>query len=165
MKFIKKLTFYLPLIYLTACHNGTGTIQIHLTDAPGDYKEVNVEIKEVRVKMEKGSGWKSLNTQQGIYNLIHLQNIDTLLATGLVPAGAVKEVRLVLGSNNSIMLNDNTIHPLEAPSAEYSGLKIKVHKKIADDQIATLLVDFDAELSVVESGNGKYLLNPVLQLK
>jgi hypothetical protein len=165
MKCIKNLLFCLAFIYLTACHNGTGTVQIHLTDAPGDYKEVNVEIKEVKVKMEKGSGWTSLNTQQRIYNLIHLKNIDTLLATGLVPAGVVNEVRLVLGSNNTIMLNDSTIHPLEAPSAEYSGLKIKVGKKIRDDQIATLLVDFDAELSVVQSGNGKYLLNPVLQLK
>jgi hypothetical protein len=166
MKFIKNSMFCLvALIYLSSCHKGSGTVEIHLTDAPGDYKEVNVEIVEVKVKMEKGSGWTSLNTQQGIYNLLHLQNIDTLLAAGIVPAGAVQEVRLVLGSNNSVMLNDSSIHALAAPSAESSGLKIKVDKKVSDDDIATLLVDFDAKLSIHESGNGKYILNPVLKVK
>ena len=84
----------------------TTTLKVRLTDAPTAYEEVNVDIREVRVKFSDDStnnGWVTLNTYPGIYNLLAYQNgVDTLLATGNFPVQVLKEIRFVLGSNNTI---------------------------------------------------------------
>lgn len=145
--------------------NNTTELRINLTDNPFNASEVNVDIREVRVNFSNdSSGWISLNTQAGVYNLLGLQNgIDTLLASGPVPQDVLKEIRFVLGSNNSIKI-DSTVYPLTIPSGSESGLKIKVSKML-NAGIDSLLIDFDAALSVIQTGNGDYKLKPVLKIK
>ena len=157
------------LISITACqkdnNNGTTNLQIHLTDNPFNATEVNVDLREVRVNLRDDStGWVILNTNAGVYNLLALQNgVDTLLATGTIPTGTLKEIRLVLGNDNSIKIN-NTIYPLTIPSGSESGLKIKLNKKL-NASLDSLLIDFDAALSISLTGNGEYKLKPVLKIK
>lgn len=155
-------------LFFYACkknNEGTTNLKVNLTDAPFDASAVNVDIKEVNVKFRDDStSWIKLSTTAGIYNLLGLQNgIDTLLAVGPVPTGLLKEIRLVLGNNNSIVIKD-TIYPLTIPSGGSSGLKIKVNKNLAAG-IDSILVDFDAGLSVIKTGNGTYILKPVLKIK
>ena len=68
---------------------GTSNLSVRLTDAPTAFEEVNVDIREVRVKFSNdtlSTGWVTLNTFPGIYRLLDLQNgVDTLLATGAFP--------------------------------------------------------------------------------
>lgn len=144
---------------------GTTHLKVNLTDAPFDASEVNVEILEVNVKFtDDSSGWFSLPTVAGIYNLLELQNgVDTLLAAGPVPTGMLKEIRFVLGTNNSIVIN-NMEYPLTIPSGGSSGLKIKVNKNLAAS-VDSILIDFDAALSVIKEGNNSYILKPVLKIK
>jgi len=71
-------------------------------------------------------------------------------------------VRLILGDSNSIKVNDTTF-PLSIPSGAESGLKIKVNQPLEPFQ--TLIVDFDAGLSVNQIDSSTYKLNPVLKLK
>ncbi len=141
------------------------TLHIRLTDGPGDYQQVNVDIREVRVKTAQDTAqWILLQTNAGIYNLLDFQNgIDTLLAFGPVPPVVLKEVRFVLGPDNSIM-KDSIIYPLVTPSAQESGLKVKIDKSLGLD-INTFVLDFDAEASVLVQGNGVYKLKPVIKLK
>lgn len=141
------------------------TLRVRLTDNPINAEEVNVDIRQVRVNLRNdSSGWVNLNTQAGIYNLLGLQNgVDTLLATGTLPTNDVKELRLVLGSQNTIKVSGTT-YPLTIPSGEESGLKIKVNKRLSAS-IDSLLVDFDAGLSIYQTGNGEYKLRPVLKIK
>ena len=47
-------------------------------------------------------------------------------------------------------------------SQDESGLKLNVHQDLAAGQFYTLVIDFDASLSVVDEGNGSYRLKPVL---
>ncbi|MBY0479411.1 MAG: DUF4382 domain-containing protein [Chitinophagaceae bacterium] len=140
-------------------------LKVHLTDAPYNASEVNVDIREVNVKFtDDSSGWFAIPTVAGIYNLLEFQNgIDTLLAAGPVPRGMLKEIRFVLGSNNSIVIN-NTEYPLTIPSGASSGLKIKVNKTLAAS-VDSILIDFDAALSIIKESNGSYSLKPVLKLK
>lgn len=146
--------------------SGTGTtnLQVRLTDAPVAYDSVNVDIREVRVNLRNDSaGWVSLNTIAGVYNLLGLQNgVDTLLATGTVQAGTVQELRLILGPNNTVVVGGIS-YPLTIPSGGESGLKIKVGKNISAG-LDSLLVDFDAALSIKLEGNS-YKLRPVLKIK
>lgn len=151
----------------TACSKNKETtkLDIQLTDNPYNAQEVNVDIKEVRVNFsDDSSGWVTLNTFAGVYNLLGLQNgLDTLIASATVTTGTVKEIRFILGSNNSIKIND-VVFPLTIPSGSESGLKIKVNKKLAVG-FDSLLIDFDAALSILQVGTGDFKLKPVLKLK
>ena len=145
--------------------NRQSTMNIHLTDAPADYEEVNIDLKQVQVQFaDDTSGWQNVETHAGMYDLLQLQNgVDTLIATGTFPAGTVHQLRLILGENNNIVVNGET-YPLTVPSGAHSGLKVKVHKKL-NKNLEDLVVDFDAGLSVHQEGNGNYKLRPVLKIK
>jgi hypothetical protein len=160
------------LVVLVSCkkddNGGTSTLNIRLTDAPTALDEVNVDIREVNVKFSDDStgtdNWVKMTTNAGVYNLLGLQNgVDTLLASAPLPRDVVKEIRLVLGTNNSVKEN-GVVYPLTIPSGSQSGLKIKVSKKLGAT-LETLLIDFDAALSVKKEGNGDYKLRPVLKIK
>jgi hypothetical protein len=157
----------LAFTLVIACkkENRTTTLKVNLTDAPMDAEEVNIDLKAVRVNFaDDSSGWSDLSAVPGIYNLLGLQNgVDTLIGTGTVPAGYLKEIRLVLGTNNTIKINGQ-VYPLTIPSGSESGLKIKVNKSLAAP-LDSLLIDFDAALSIHQEGTGDYTLRPVLKIK
>jgi hypothetical protein len=145
--------------------DGNITLKVMLTDAPIDADSVNVDIRQVRVNYRHDStGWVDLNTNAGIYNLLGLQNgVDTLLANGAIPSNSVQEIRLVLGTANTIVVN-GVSYPLTIPSGSESGLKLKINKQLSGP-IDSLLIDFDAALSIHQAGNGNYKLKPVLRIK
>ena len=141
---MKRLTIFLTIVLAAAifgivsCQKESGasssnsTLHIRLTDAPTHFDEVNVDIQEVKVKFEDhsgpGDGWVTLVTYPGIYNLLDYQNgVDTLLATGAYPFRIIKEIRFILGPNNTIV-DAGVSYPLTIPSGSESGLKIKVDK-------------------------------------
>jgi len=142
------------------------TVKVRMTDAPFAADEVNVDIQQIRVNYNGDSvnGWANLTTNVGVYNLLGLQNgVDTLLAVGVIPTSTVKEIRFVLGTNNSIKIG-GVVFPLTIPSGSESGLKLKINKQL-NGNLDSLLIDFDAALSIHQTGNGDYQLKPVLKLK
>ncbi len=146
--------------------SGNTTLKVRLTDNPVAAEEVNIDIQQVRVKYKEDSisGWTNLDTYAGVYNLLGLQNgVDTLLAVGTIPSDVVKEIRFILGTDNTIKVN-GIVYPLTIPSGAESGLKIKVNKKL-NGSLDSLLIDFDAALSIHQVGNGNYQLKPVLKIK
>ena len=146
---------------------GTSTLNVRLTDAPTAFEEVNVDIREVKIKFAADTtldGWITLTTYPGIYNLLALQNgVDTLLGTGTFPTQVVKQIRFVLGPNNSIK-DAGVVYPLTIPSGSESGLKLMINKAL-NATLETIVIDFDAALSVRREGAGDYKLRPVLRVK
>lgn len=157
----------LSIVTIISCskESKTTTLKVNLTDAPTAAEEVNIDLQAVRVKFtDDSTGWTDLSAVPGVYNLLDLQNgIDTLIGQGSVPAGLLKEIRLVLGNNNTIKVGGQT-YPLTIPSGSESGLKIKVNKSLAAP-LDSLLIDFDAALSIHQEGTGDYKLRPVLKIK
>jgi Domain of unknown function (DUF4382) len=148
--------------------NEQSTLEIHLTDNPTGLREVNVDIQKVRIKFSDDSlsndGWMDMATNARIYNLLGLQNgVDTLLATGSFPQAVIKEIRFVLGPNNTVKDSLGVVHALTVPSGSESGLKIKVNRNLVAN-LQTLLIDFDAALSIKKEIDG-YKLRPVLKVK
>ena len=147
---------------------GSSTLNVRLTDAPILLDEVNIDIREVNIKFSDDSlatdSWIPLTTFPGVYNLIALQNgVDTLLATGVFPTQVVKEIRFVLGPNNTVMDTLGIVHPLTVPGGSESGLKLKINRAL-NATLETILIDFDAALSIHQTGNGTYMLKPVLRI-
>lgn len=140
---------------------GESQVNIRLTDAPAAYVAIYVDIQGVEISTDQG--WVTANVNAGIYNLLdYREGLDTLIASTTINATRVQQVRLVLGSNNSIVVGPATF-PLETPSAEQSGLKLNVQMNVQPGETYTILLDFDAAKSIVETGNGGYKLKPVIR--
>lgn len=156
------LIFVIGFASCTKNTSTTSTLKVKMTDAPGPYTAVNVDIQGVEVT-GTNNNTVLLNVSKGTYNLLDLANgKDTLIGTGSLNEGSVEQIRLILGSNNTVVVN-NVSHPLSTPSAEQSGLKLQVHQTLVAGVDYSILLDFDANQSIVETGNGTYKLKPVIR--
>jgi hypothetical protein len=151
---------------IISCNNDDKTssypLAVKMTDAPADYDAVNIDLQGVEIKGENGTD-VLLNVNAGIYNLLDFSNgISTLIATSTLNSAKISQIRLILGTNNTIVV-DGVVHPLETPSADQSGLKLQIHETLIADIQNEILLDFDAHQSIVLNGNGTYKLKPVVR--
>lgn len=167
---MKKLIFMLSAVVtgitFNSCNSDSDTksypYNVRMTDAPGSYEEVNIDLQAVEIIGNDGQT-VLLSTNTGIYNLLDFSNgLDTLIATSTLNDSDVEQIRLILGPNNTVVI-DGVSYPLTTPSAEQSGLKLLVNQTLQADIQNKILIDFDANVSVVETGNGTYKLKPVLR--
>ena len=177
--------------FLVACGSsdnggsaGPGSMSVSLTDAPAcGFDEVNVTVSKVRVHQsssadDKAAGWTDINLDPPRkINLLDFNDptqpihVQPLGLTPLEP-GHYTQLRLVLVANsnnpnqplaNSVVLSGtNNEIPLDTPSGVQSGIKLINQFDVASGQRVDLLLDFDACKSVVQTGNGKYKLKPVI---
>jgi len=160
---------------------GMGTLRVSMTDAPAcGYDHVFVTVQKVRVNQsstaaDTDAGWTDLtvaSTSQRL-DLLSLTN-GVLSVLGQMPLapGHYQQMRLVLAANDATTPLANSVTPsgqaevaLTTPSAQQSGLKLNVDLDILSNQMADLVLDFDACKSVVRAGaSGKYLLKPVISV-
>lgn len=164
--------FFAAVLLLFSCSknvtnkDGKAHMQVYLTDAPGDYEAVYIDVQDVRINTttDTASGWVSLNNAPlGTYDLLTLGNDkDTLLSDADIPKGRIEQIRLVLGPGNYVKVDGKMIK-LETPSAEQSGLKLNIHQDVEGGVLYKLLLDFDVAKSIHQTGNGKYMLKPTIR--
>ena len=149
------------------------TISVKLVDTPGDFDEVNVNVVGVMIKMDDSdddSGWINLDMiNTGVIDLLNLTGgVNQVLVDRFpIPVGTLKQIRLVLGDGNTIVIRNDSDEPetfeLKTPSAQQSGLKVKVNAVIEEGFTYNYVLDFDVEKSIVIAGNsGNIILKPVL---
>lgn len=139
------------------------TVRFHLTDGPADYDAVYIDIRQIEVTMEGSAAVNYTPVRPGVYDLLKFRNgLDTLLLNASLPAGKIGQIRLILGENNSVVVDGET-KPLNTPSAQESGLKLNLQQELAAGAAYDVWIDFDAGKSIVETGNGKYNLKPVIR--
>ena len=158
---------------------GKGTLKIYLTDAPGDYLEVNIIISKIEghiaVDGEEGAegeeeSWKILKEwDEGLLvDLTKLEDVSILLASLELEPNKYTQLRLFLkgGENDAwVVLKDSGLtEPLEIPSVYQTGIKLNRPFEIVEGMITELTIDFDAEKSVIKTGNGKYKMKPVISV-
>lgn len=153
---------------LSSCDKEESTqnasVQFRLTDAPGAFDAVYIDIQQIEIKAGENSQLITL-ARPGIYNLLDFTNgLDTLMADASVAPGRLNQIRLILGSNNSVVV-DGVTHPLATPSAQQSGLKLNVQYDLNPGVSYVYTLDFDAGRSIVLQGNGGYLLKPVIRVQ
>lgn len=155
-----------------------GTVGVSLTDAPAcGFDAVNVTVAKVRIHQsatasDTDTGWTDITLSPARkINLLNLTNgaLDALGQTSLV-AGHYSQLRLVLDANSSQSLSNSVVPTggvettLATPSAVQSGIKLVNEFDVAAGQRVDLVLDFDACKSIVTTGNGKYLLKPIVKV-
>jgi len=144
-------------------------VKISMTDAPGDYDKVFIDVLDVKIKADAAAdeeGWESLsNVQPGVYDLLTLTGgVTQLLANAEVPAGFLGQIRLILGNDNSVVINGES-QALATPSAQQSGLKLQINQELEAGMEYEYLLDFDVDQSVVSAGaSGGFNLKPVIRI-
>ena len=129
-RFIVTLLGMLAIAGLSGCSNNPtsaslGTMNVQMTDAPGDFQKVNLVVNEVAVQHEDANGgWEVLQSTTRTYDLLQLRNgVFSTLGISQLPAGLYSQLRLKLGAGSNVVV-DNTTHPLRVPSGMESGLKL-----------------------------------------
>ncbi len=191
------LMFLLVLFTIQACgksssDNATGTttnqygfLQLLFTDAPGDYEQVWITVKDVWFHTNDASGpneagWlKFPLASPKTIDLINLANgnVQSIWDNITLPIGDYQQIRLVLADtddpltasataaglkyNNEIVVHTNA-YPLHIPDARH-GIRLAGHFKVTDGATLRLAIDFDAGHDVVEFRQGtEYILKPRL---
>lgn len=169
MKRIVWLTLLFGIIvgFVSCSKSDKATFKVYLTDAPGDYEKVMIDVQSVEVHVgnnQNASGWKTLDTfEPAVFNLLDFSNgIDTLIGAIELPAGEISQIRFTLGENNSVTVGGETFS-LNVPSGYTSGLKLNLHSNLQDGVTYKVWIDFDAARSIVETGGNQYKLKPVIR--
>lgn len=128
---------------------GKAVLRIYLTDAVAQYDAVNITFTEVSAHID--SAWLVLNNQTQTVNLLDWNNGKTLLlGQAEVEAGKYTQIRLKM-QDASVVWNGQTF-PMNVPSGAQSGLKLLTNFDVAVGSTYDLVLDFDAERSVVVNG-------------
>jgi hypothetical protein len=143
-----------------------GKIRIYLADKPGEFDAVNIVISQVSVHTSDSdtlSGWKVICDSTQTHDLLELRNgAMALFAEHRLEPAHYTQIRLKIGDGSHVIV-DGSRHDLEIPSGSQSGLKLNHQFRIEEDVTYELLLDFDAEKSIIEKGNGEYRLKPVIR--
>jgi len=154
--------------------NGMAKMEVHLVDAPGDFKAVVLDVQQVQIHVDDDndeSKWQPLTLlKAGQYNVLDFVNgRSALLASADFPPGRISQIRLILGPNNYVITHDGTHYDLKTPSGQTSGVKLKIDADLTRDVTYTLLLDFNVAKSIVERGKAtkadkdRFLLKPVIR--
>lgn len=182
---------------MTACNKNSSVdttvaanqqhLSLYLTDGPGLFDKVLIEIKSVKVLVDTSKDtrhhdnddwdkvgenqkddsslvWKDLNIKAGIYDIMNLRNgIDTVLAATAIPKGFIRLIKIEIGTQNSLVKNGIT-YPVRLPAnvPNYVLIKLKGHE--CEEYLpgkVRLWLDFDVNRSIIQGSNNEFILRPV----
>ena len=183
-------------LFLSACtkndvNASRGNVSIFLTDGPGEFDSVFIDITKVEVKVDNDSlhkhqddhgkddddrddhekrkdgygEWVDINFKPAIIDILSLRNgVETKLGEKNIAAGIVRKIRITLGSQNRVVVGGKS-NTLELKNETNNLLYVKLsskHRQRSADSSTKVWVDFDIARSIEEKG-GKYYLRPVLR--
>jgi len=173
--------------------NAGSSLQVYLTDGPTDLAAVSLDIAKVEAKVDNDEKhrdndrhgdsdddkddkdkkkddfgeWVDLNVTPGVVNVLELRNgVEKLIAASSNIQGRVRKIRVTLGTNNSVTLENGEVKTLSLQNATENMIYIKLndeHRGRGNDNRTTAVrIDFDLGSSVVLL-NGNYYLRPVVR--
>lgn len=164
---------------------GKENVSLYLTDGPGLFDQVLIDIKSVKVlvdtttrkhdredwddrgRSEKKDSvfvWETLNIKPGVYDILKFRNgADTLLAASNITKGSIRVIKIELGTNNSVV-KDSVSYPLYLPANANNYVLVKLQGHEFEEFLPgkkRLWLDFDVSRSIVQEGNNRFYLKPV----
>lgn len=166
----------------------TATLSAALIDGPfrtsgGTVTAVNIAVSKVEAIGSGGTQTIATFSPSQQINLLNYQTSPLQLGTTQIPAGQYQQIRLILDTsqaNNTSVTVNGTTYPLSIPSAAgpggfghatstdngngpgTSGVKVNVNLDAQAGQTYGFLIDFNAAESIVQTGNGNWMMKPVL---
>ncbi len=167
-------------------------VDIYLSDAPWNFKNVYIDILKVEVKVDSDSSsvddddkddkddddddhkqkkddygeWKDIGFTAQRVDVLKLQNgVELLLGSTTIPT-EIEKVRFTLGPNSSVVDSLGTTHTLTIMTRVPNLLYIKIDDDHCDDDsirnLQNIRIDFVVDQSIFYE-NGKYVLRPFMR--
>jgi len=159
-----------------------GSLRVMLTDSPfSDAKSLLVTFSEVSVhrsdQPDNDTGWTTLpfanNATSRTCDLKKLQSAQDILGTGSLATGHYTQIRLTVSSATLFFENaaggnacDGTI---AAPAGRNAAIEIpsgvvKLNREfdVSASGATTMVLDFNGDGSVHQTGNDRYMMSPVI---
>jgi hypothetical protein len=141
---------------------------------PGVYPRYNGVFLDLKsVWIHGGHGWTELKTESAIYDLVTMDSNNGAVIVNNVPAsvGAIDQIKLVLGTENSITIFDAHV-PLLPEKIDEALTTIGVQAAINLNKTTEIVVSVDQFSSVYKPAgndytgdNDEYFFKPVLNVK
>ena len=157
----------------------SGSLSIMLKDSPfSDARAVLVTFSEISVH-SSGGGWTTLAFSGGATSrtcdLKQLTSAQDVLGTGPLPAGHYTQVRVTVTSAVLYFDNPATTGPCAATIATPAGRSASIDIPPAQivlnrefdlpvNATTSILLDFDGDKSIIQTGNGTYKMSPVISI-
>ncbi len=175
-KFILTTVFLISFaisIFIFSCSDSTspsveqGQLKLTMVDAPAGFDQINIVVTRVEVHKsgaDENSGWVVINDNLNTYDLLTLRNgASVVIGDNLLDAGHYTQIRLMIGAGSNIVV-DGIVFSLNVPSGEQSGVKLNRAFEIQPGLVYELMLDFDAEHSIVYTASEQYKLKPVIRV-
>ena len=167
---------------------GTSSFSATMMDAPfrtssGTVTAVNVSVARVDLIGSGSTQTIATFSPSKQVNLLDYQASALQLGSASVPAGQYQQLRLVLdtsaATSTTVVVNGTTF-PISIPSATgaggfgnntsqdsaptsgTAGIKVNINLTAVAGAVYAYLIDFNAAESIIQTGNGAYLMKPVL---
>lgn len=191
-------TMLLMLVFVfSACDknnvDGGSNLSLYLTDGPGEFEAVNIDIQKVEVKVDKheehknddrfGEGdddrddhltrrddfgeWIDIGFTPAVVDVLQLRNgVEQKLGEASIETGTVRKIRITLGTNNTVV-KDGVTHDLTliSPNPNTNYFYIKLFNKHRErENRGSVKVWVDFDIAnSIVEANGQYFLRPVLR--
>jgi hypothetical protein len=159
--------------------SGNGRLSLMIKDSPfSDARALLVTFSEVTAHRSGEGGFSRLpfgdaTATSRTCDLKKLVDRQDLLGVGTLPQGHYTQVRLVVSSATLYFDNPSEGPPcattiaapagrsatIEIPSGE---VRLNRQFEVAEAGATTMLIDFDGDRSVTETGNGRFRMTPVI---
>lgn len=152
---------------LAACSGGsaaTGKAIFALSDAAADMgavTKVNITVDSIKVHAS-GGAWATVATTTRTYDLLELKAKGTAKLVAESNLGAKAYDQLELGISKVVVTDNKGEHEAKLPS---NKLQFKALLDVKANSTATANFDVLADQSLHVTGNGQYILAPVVKLE
>jgi len=141
-----------------------GRMVFAITDAAvqtGSISKIMVTVDSIEAHSTT-RGWITVSSSAKTFDLLELkaQNKLEIMSDATVDTGNYDQVRMQI--SKVVVVDSQGEHEAKLPSNE---LKINTDLEVNQDKTATATFDFIVDESLHVTGNGKYILAPVIQLE
>ncbi len=159
--------------------SGAGTLNLFLTDSPySDAKALLVTFSEATAHRAGEAGFGRLSfgdatSTMRTCDLKRLEDAQDLLGVGSLPAGHYTQLRIVI-AGAALYFDNASTGPtcdriIQAPAGRRSVVdvpsgEVRINQEfdIVSGENAVIVLDLDGEQSIVDMGNGRYQMTPVI---
>ena len=168
------------ILSVIACSNsptspdGSGNFRLMLKDSPfSEAESVLVTFTGVSAHRDGEGGFTTISSGARTCDLKKLETSQDVLGVGTIPPGHYTQIRLIVSSAVIYFDNDAAgpacASSIAAPSGRSSTVQIpsgeiKLNREfdVPASGATTMLLDFDGDRSIRETGNGRFMMAPVV---
>jgi hypothetical protein len=163
-----------------AAETSQGNLQLKITDAVENISSLNITISQILVhKAETDviekivnettngtetnetniTGWITVLSSPVTVDLVTVENVTDILAENILENGKYTQIRFLISDAKAEI--NGTVVNVTIPS---SGIKLIHPFVIEENKTTSLVLDFNADESLIKTGSSNYILKPVVGL-